>query len=49
MPRKNRRENKDKMGKATKFADVHNCDSDLFKEIDDEKEEDDKDWLNKNY
>jgi len=36
MPRKNRRENKDKMGKATKFADVHNCEIEDFEDRDKE-------------
>jgi len=43
MPRKNRRD------KKIRYTDVHNSDDDLFKEIDDERDDEDKDWLNKNY
>jgi len=44
MARKNRRENKDKMCKAAKFAEVHNCEIEDFEDRDE-----DDDWLNNNY
>jgi len=45
MPRKNRRDKKDKMCNADKFADVHCCDTD--DDLNDRDE--DTDWLNNNY